>query len=121
MIYQISNITFHLFHQIVIVASVFGFLWTDQLALYLALQVMILGSWVGYGLYDNRWGRCVVTDIQWYFKGKYGVRPATESYVQYWIEYKWGFDKDEKIVDAWVTGIYAVTFLTGLIRYFTGI
>lgn len=97
--------------------SIFGFAFTSFLHYYLILQFLILCSWLGYGLYDSRWGRCVVTDIQWALKEKMAQRPNTESYIQYWVKNKMGIEKNEHTVDMWTTVIFGVTSLIGIFRY----
>ena len=106
----------HLLHLVIILTSVFGFLMTDLLAYYIIFQTLILCSWIGYGFYDKRWGRCVITEIQWDMKETHDVRPETESYIHYWLKYKLGLDPNEKTVDKYVTIIFAVTFIAGIAR-----
>lgn len=108
----------HLVHQVIILVSVFGFIFAEFLLYYLILQILILCSWLGYGFYDKRWGRCIVTEIQWNIKDFYGLRPQTESYIQYWVKYKFGVDANESKVDLYVTAVYSITFFCGIIRYF---
>ena len=115
--YKLYNIFMHSMHLIIITASVYGFLLTDFLFYYLVLQVLILCSWLGYGLYDKRWGRCIITEIQWKIKELYNKRPLTESYIQYWIKHKFKINADESKVDKYVTSIYALTFFIGILRY----
>lgn len=98
-------------------SSIFGFLLTDFLVYYLILQALILCSWLGYGFYDKRWGRCVITEIQWGIKDSYSLRPQTESYIQYWLKYKLEIDANESKVDKYVTAIYILTFFAGIVRY----
>jgi hypothetical protein len=100
--------------------SMFGFLLSDYLIHYLFFQILIICSWLGYGFYDGRWGRCIITDIQWSIKESAGLRPATESYVQYWLKYKIGLNLGEKAADMWTMGIYGVTSVIGVLRY-TGV
>ena len=116
--YKLYNILMHSIHMVIITSSVFGFLFTYFLIYYLILQVLILCSWLGYGLYDKRWGRCVITEIQWKIKHLYDKRPQTESYIQYWIKHKFKIDTNESNVDKYVTVIYTITFLLGILRYF---
>jgi len=107
----------HLLHWIIILASVLGFLCTDYLAYYLVLQFLILCSWLGYGFYDQRWGRCVITELQWNIKESYAIRPQTESYIQYWLTYKFGIRSNESTVEYCIMAIYAITFSIGIGRY----
>lgn len=108
----------HLVHWIVIFFSVFGFLFAELLTYYLLLQFLILCSWLGYGFYDKRWGRCVITEIQWYIKDEYNLRPPTESYIQYWIKYKFGINSKESTVEKYTIAIYIITFIAGIGRFF---
>ncbi len=107
----------HLLHFVIILASVFGFLLTNLLGYYIIFQGLILCSWIGYGFYDKRWGRCIITEIQWNIKDYHGERPETESYIQYWLKYKLGVNANEKTVDKYITLIFAVTFIAGIVRF----
>lgn len=110
----------HSVHMTIILTSILGFLLTDLLVYYIILQALILCSWIGYGFYDKRWGRCIITEMQWNMKDLYGTRPETESYIQYWVKYKLGLNPNEKTVDIYTTTIFALTFFAGIAR-FTGI
>ncbi len=116
--YKINNTLMHLVHLVVILVSVFGFLFTNYLHLYLLLQFLILCSWLGYGFYDKRWGRCIITDIQWKIKDAYKVRPETESYIQYWLKYKFGINSKESKVEVYIISIYVITFVAGVGRFY---
>ena len=115
--YNVYNIAMHLVHFIIILLSVCGFLFSDYLVYYLILQFLILCSWLAYGLYDNRWGHCVITEIQWSIKDSFGFRPQTESYIQYWVKYKWKLNTKESSVNNWTTAIFGTTSLIGILRY----
>lgn len=118
--YKTYNTKMHLMHMVIILTSLFGFLLTDLLGYYILFQTLILISWIGYGFFDKRWGRCIITEIQWNLKELYGQRPTTESYIQYWLKYKLGINSDEKTVDIYITAIFGMTFLIGIGR-FTGL
>lgn len=115
--YKIYNSIMHSMHMVIILISVLGFLLTDLLVYYIIFQTLILGSWIGYGLYDKRWGRCVITEMQWNIKDFYGSRPETESYILYWVKYKFGLSSNERTVDIYTTAIFAITFFAGIARY----
>ncbi len=108
----------HVVHLIIISLSMFGFLFTDYLSLYLTLQFLVLCSWLGYGFYDNRWGCCIVTEVQWAIKEKKGLRPDTDSYIQYWIKNKLGINANESRVGLMTILVYGLTTLIGSLRYF---
>lgn len=116
--YKIYNTLMHLVHLVIILMSVFGFLFTDYLPIYLLLQFLILCSWLGYGFYDKRWGRCIITEIQWNIKDSYNLRPTTESYIQYWLKYKFKINSNESKVEVYIIAIYAITFITGIGRFY---
>jgi len=95
----------------------FGFIYTDYLVYYLIFQFLILCSWLGYGLYDKRWGRCIITEIQWNIKESFNLRPETESYIQYWLKYKFGISSNETTVEKYIIAIYSLTFIVGIVLY----
>jgi hypothetical protein len=115
--YNLYNITMHIVHCIIILVSIFGFIYTDYLVYYLIFQFLILCSWLGYGLYDKRWGRCIITEIQWNIKESFNLRPETESYIQYWLKYKFGISSNETTVEKYIIAIYSLTFIIGIALY----
>lgn len=116
--YKLYNYMLHIVHLSIIGFSLTGFILTDYLLPYLILQFLMLCSWVGYGFYDNRWGRCIITEIQWSLKEANDNRPETESYIQYLLKYKLGFNTNEGVVDICVFAIYACTSIIGGLRFF---
>ena len=116
--YRFLNSFLHISHFAVISFSMFGFFFLDLLLPYLIFQFLILCTWLAYGFYDKRWGRCWITEVQWYLKELNGNRPKTESYIQYWLKYKFGLNTKEVIVDWCITIIYAITSIIGVLRFF---
>ena len=115
--YKILNIVFHLFHLSIIFISVLGCLFQQYLGYYIIFQSLIICSWIAYGLYDARWGCCVVTELQWAIKSKHNKRPETASYVQYLLKYKMGFQSGEKTVAIMIVVVFFFTYLLGIARY----
>ena len=115
--YNTINVVMHTIHFAVIGFYLLGFIVEAFLPFYLMLQLLILFSRLGYGFYDGRWGMCIITDIQWYYKERNGQRPATESFVDYWIKHKRHFEVKESTTEAWMVGIFALTSLIGVLRW----
>ena len=112
--YVLGNFGLHLFHFFIIVFSLIAWI-PESLRLYhLALQVGILMSWLGYGIWHGDWGRCVITVIQWYWKERYRQRPSTESYIEYWIRGKFKWDIAPSKLERCTISIFAITSLISL-------
>ena len=116
--YTVVNFGLHCFHFIIIIFSLIAWV-PDGLRLYhLALQLGVLMSWMGYGLLNGDWGRCVITTIQWYWKEKnHSQRPTTESYVEYWVRDKFNFSIASNKLEKCTISTYVVTSLLSLTLY----
>lgn len=113
MIYQLVNLGMHLLHLGVISFSLLGWASPVLRPWHLVLQGGILLSWLGYGMLDGRWGRCAITDLHWYWKERWGKRPATESYIDYWLRLKWHLAINPQVSESGTFSIFAViTFLS---------
>ena len=115
--YKVVNASLHLFHFLIITFSLIAWI-PDSLRLYhLVLQLGVLMSWLGYGLWNGDWGRCVITVIQWYWKEKHNQRPTTESYIEYWSrdKFKWSIASNK--LEKYTINTFAVTSLLSLALY----
>lgn len=113
--YITLNIFFHTMHMAIILYSMFGWLYFEFITIYMIFQFLILFSWIGYGLYDRRWGFCIMTDLHWFIKEKYKSRPTTESYIYYWSKFKFKLNTKKKIIDRFTFGVYFFTLIIGML------
>ena len=115
MIYQAVNLSMHLLHFLIIIFSLLGWTLAVFRPWHLLLQAGILLSWVGYGIWRGDWGKCVVTVAHWHRKETWGLRPKTESYIDYWLRGRLGFKVEGSVSERWTFGIFAATTLLSII------
>lgn len=76
------DILFLVFHSILILFNLFGWIWKKTRRLNL-LTLLITGfSWVGLGLFYGL-GYCFLTDLHWRVLEKLGESNISDSYIQY--------------------------------------
>ena len=115
MIYQTVNLLMHLLHFAIIIFSLFGWTLASFRPWHLVLQAAILLSWLGYGIWRGEWGKCVVTVAHWHWKEVWSLRPATESYIDYWLRYRLNLGVEAKLSERWTFGIFALTTLLSIL------
>lgn len=76
------DILFLVFHSILILFNLFGWIWKKTRRLNL-LTLLITGfSWIGLGLFYGL-GYCFLTDLHWRVLEKLGESNISDSYIQY--------------------------------------
>ena len=116
--YRVVNFSLHIFHFLIIIFSIIAWLPESFRPYHLALQLGVLMSWMSYGILNGDWGRCVITNIQWYWKEKYNTgRPATESYVEYWVRDKFKLNIAAHKLEKYTISTYLITSVVSLVLY----
>lgn len=87
MIYQLLDYFFLVFHGLLIIINVLGWIWSRTRKLQLYVLALTLFSWLIMG-YFYGWGYCVLTDWHWDVLQELGQRPDQNAYVQY-LFYRW--------------------------------
>jgi hypothetical protein len=73
---------FVLFHSVVILFNLFGWIFRGTRKWNLALLLLTAASWFGLGVFYG-WGYCFLTDWHWQVLEALSVSPHESSYVQY--------------------------------------
>ena len=108
--YALLDIFFLIFHTLLIVFSVTGWIWKKTRRIHLAVMTLICFSWVGLGFFYG-FGYCPFTDWHWQVKRALGETGLPASYIKYYLDRLTRFDWDPSTVDLSV----AVIGLTALV------
>jgi len=116
--YKVVNFGLHLFHFLIIFFSLIAWVPDSLRPFHLALQLGVLMSWMGYGLLNGDWGRCVITNMQWYWKEKNNSdRPTTESYIEYWVRDKFKLSVASNKLEKYTISTYVMISALSLVLY----
>ena len=97
-IYRLADIFFYIFHFILVIFIIFGWIWNKTRKAHLIVVAATVMSWFGLG-YFYGWGYCFLTDWHWEIKRKLGQSIQTNSYIHFLIESSTGINLPERLVD----------------------
>jgi hypothetical protein len=98
LIYQVLNVFFFIFHSVLIVFNLFGWIWRKTrranlvVLLLTAFSWFILGIWYGFGY-------CPFTEWHWHVRMKLGLYDMTSSYLVFLIQSLSGLRVSRETVD----------------------
>ncbi len=81
-LWHLLNWFFLLFHSVVILFNLFGWIFRSSRKWNLALLLLTAASWFGLGIFYG-WGYCFLTDWHWQVLDTLSASPHENSYVQY--------------------------------------
>ncbi len=93
---------FVIFHAIVTLFNLLGWIWKKTRIANLALLVLTGLSWSVLGIWYGL-GYCPLTDWHWRVLHKLGQHNLPYSYIKYLIDRLTGFNADAKLTDTFVT------------------
>lgn len=115
-ILEIIDALFFVFHTILILFNVFGWLvpaWRLANLITLLLTVfswLVLGFWYG-------WGYCICVDWHWYIRGLLGYQNTSSSYIHFLVLKITGIDFPMNLVDTiTVTVLFLVLMISGYLN-----
>jgi hypothetical protein len=111
--YQALDLFFLLFHSILIVFNLFGWIWRLTRRMHLWCIISTILSWFGLGLFYG-WGYCPCTDWHWQVKQALGETGLPASYIKYYLDYFFGFAWNSVLVDVMVVCFGLSAFGTSL-------
>ncbi len=112
--YQIADIFFVVFHAVIILFNVLGWIFKKTRKYNLALLILtglswgVLGIWYGFGY-------CPVTDWHWDVLRKLGSEPEFNSYIQYLVKRLTGIIVSSKTADLWTGLGFALSLILSLL------
>jgi len=97
---------FFVFHSLIILFNLFGWIWKKTRKANLILILLTLGSWFVLGIWYG-FGFCPCTEWHWQVRMKLGYYDMSSSYLVFLIKSLTGLEVKRHLVD-----IFAVAFLS---------
>jgi len=104
-IYAVLDKFFFIFHTVLIVFNLFGWVWAKTRRANLVVLLLTAGSWFLLGIWYG-FGYCPSTDWHWQVRMELGHHDMPPSYLTFLIRSLTGFEVSKTLVD-----IFAVIFL----------
>jgi hypothetical protein len=98
---------FFIFHALLILFSLFGWIWKKTRRANLIVLALIAGSWFVLGLWYGI-GYCPCTDWHWQVRTKLGHYDMPDSYVKFLIGTITGLDLSAQLVDILTLTFYVL-------------
>ncbi|TYP92119.1 Protein of Unknown function (DUF2784) [Fodinibius salinus] len=111
--YVLFDITFIIFHTVLILFNLFGWLWKASRRWNLATLLFTGFSWLGLGIWYGL-GYCPCTDWHWMVRRKLGYTEMPNSYIKFLIEQLTGIDVSAAVVDTGTVIFFALAIAGSL-------
>jgi hypothetical protein len=115
MIWHILDIFFVIFHTLLILFNLFGWIWKKTRKLNLIVLSLTGSSWLFLGLIVGTLGYCPLTD--WHFRvlEKLGKTDIPDSYIKYLADRLTGLDFNPEVVDKVTLWVFLAAFAISVI------
>jgi hypothetical protein len=115
MLYRLADIAFIVFHTLLILFNLLGWIWKKTRLANLMVILITFASWFVLGLIVGTPGYCPLTD--WHFKilEKLGHTDLPTSYIKYLSDRLTGLDFSQKLVDDVTLWGLVTAFIVSLI------
>jgi hypothetical protein len=110
---KVIDLFFIVFHSILIVFNLIGWIWKKTRRWNLVTLIMTGGSWFILGIYFG-WGYCFCTDWHWQVLGKMGETRLPGSYIQYIILRLFSVQIETGLADKLTLILYFIALLCSL-------
>ncbi len=107
--YKIADVFFLIFHLLLILFNLTGWIWASTRKWHLAAIILTIGSWTVLGIFYG-WGYCPLTDWHWSVLKELGKYDLPNSYITYLVSRVLNITPPGEIVDA-LTVLFAVAAL----------
>lgn len=111
--YEIINIFFLVFHAILILFNLFGWIWKPARKANLITLGLTGASWTFLGIFYG-WGYCPLTDWHYQVLSKLGKTDLPTSYIQYLLEQFFNVSPSQSITDNWTLILFLVALVFSL-------
>ncbi len=105
----VLNVAFFVFHSVLILFNVFGWIWPATRRYNLATLLLTLFSWTVMGIWFGK-GYCICTDLHWKVRVAMGIHDHADSYLVLLVRILTGWDPPVALVNQ----VAAVIFLIAL-------
>ncbi|MCX6255009.1 MAG: DUF2784 domain-containing protein [Bacteroidia bacterium] len=99
MIYHLLDILIIVFHSLLILFNLFGWIWRKSRIFNLITLLLTGASWLFLGLIYGTLGYCPLTDWHFSILNKLGKTNLPDSYIKYMIDRFTGLDLSASLVD----------------------
>ncbi|MBN9350603.1 MAG: DUF2784 family protein [Chitinophagaceae bacterium] len=107
--YHVLDISFVIFHSLIIVFNLFGWIWKKTRLANLILLLLTGGSWFILGIFYGI-GFCPFTQWHWEVLNHLGIYDLPNSYVKYLVQRITGISFGDRLVDT----VTAICYFTAL-------
>ncbi|SMO55420.1 DUF2784 domain-containing protein [Fodinibius sediminis] len=105
--YELLNIFFLIFHSLLIVFNLLGWIWKRTRRWNLATLLATAFSWTVLGIWYG-FGYCPCTHWHWLVRRKLGYTRMSHSYIQFLIQEFTGYEVAAGLVDAVTAGCFVL-------------
>lgn len=110
---HIANFFFYVFHTVLILFNLFGWLHPRTRKLNLISLLVTFGSWLLLGIWKG-WGYCFLTDWHYQVLRAIGEREMPRSYIAFLVEKTTGWLPNAELVDFLTAGLAVLALLCSL-------
>lgn len=110
---SLLNIFFFVFHTIVTLFNVVGWMFTKTRKLHLLTMALTAGSWFVLGIWYG-WGYCFCTDWHWQVREALGYHDHSNSYIHFLILKLTSVDFNPDLVDTITVIVFALCMMASL-------
>jgi len=111
--YEIINIFFLVFHALLILFNLFGWIWKPLRKANLITLGLTGASWTFLGIFYG-WGYCPLTDWHYQVLSRLGKTDLPTSYIQYLMEQFFNVSPLQSITDNWTLILFLVALVFSL-------
>lgn len=110
---HIANYFFYLFHTVLILFNLFGWLFPKTRRLNLVSLLLTFGSWVLLGFWKG-WGYCFLTDWHYAILRQLGEKDLPSSYIAFLVEKITGWMPGTELVNSLTLGLAILALICSL-------
>ena len=110
---HLANYFFYVFHTLLIVFNLFGWLFQKTRKLNLILLLLTFLSWFLLGIWKG-WGYCFLTDWHYYVLRELGEHELPSSYIAFLIKKTTGWLPDSELVNSFTLWIAVLALVASL-------
>lgn len=118
--YELINIFFLVFHALLILFNLFGWIWKPLRKANLITLGLTGASWTFLGIFYG-WGYCPLTDWHYQVLYKLGETDLPDSYIQYLLQQFFNIYPSQSATDNWTLILFLVALAFSLIFNFRNV
>ncbi len=111
--YVALHIFFLVFHSVLIVFNLFGWIWKPLRRINLATLLLTGFSWFFLGIFYGP-GYCPLTDWHYNVLYKLGITNLPSSYIQYLLDYFFHISVPQKTTDFWTMLLFFIALICSI-------